>query len=296
MCEICTLIANLLRPPGGTVSSTPDTPSPVYPDRLIRPLPRRPLRSRLSPEAADSILYPPTPPVSQLFYGSYPENGERNDGKVFVEQKVDQYGHDRSPDRDQRHPYENGYVVESGDEDSPVVVRRSAGFRGSPLSPLSPSPSGVNGHPHPTVVQTTQTKSSPSGLDGYDAFENTNNKKKRKIPTSGNLSSHHSSLTAELANMELSGSANSPSAAVSDNSGTGTYYGSGSPATAATGTGISGPGRGRLGRSGIRHGNARNPLSVHSHNSWLGGRSGASRREVTSLPQPPTTGNHSPYI
>jgi hypothetical protein len=291
MCLTCSLIANLFSPAGGTLSSTPDTPSPLYPDRLIRPLPRRPLRSRLSSEAADSILYPPAPPVTQLFYGSYSEHGETNDGKVLVEHNSDQYGHDRSPDRDQRHPYENGYVVESGDEDSPVVVRRSAGFRGSPLSPLSPSSSGVNGHPHATIMHSSQTKSSPSGLDGYDAFENTNNKKKRKIPTSGNLSSHHSSLTAELANMELSGSPNSPSAMLSDNNGTGTYYGSGSAATAATGSGISGPGRGRLGRNSLRTGGARNPLSAHSHNSWLGGRSAGGRREVSSS-QPPATGNH----
>ncbi|KAJ5176647.1 uncharacterized protein N7482_002524 [Penicillium canariense] len=52
--EVCWLL-------DGTFNSAPDTPSPVYPDRLIRPLPRRTLRSRLSIDAADTIHYPPTP-------------------------------------------------------------------------------------------------------------------------------------------------------------------------------------------------------------------------------------------
>uniref|UniRef100_A0A093UMV1 Protein IBD2 n=1 Tax=Talaromyces marneffei PM1 TaxID=1077442 RepID=A0A093UMV1_TALMA len=111
---------------GGTYSATPDTPSPIYPDRLIRPLPKRPLRSRLSPEAAESILFPPAPPVSQLFYGSYSDHHERQDSKYLMRQhSVDPYSHDHSPDRDHRHPYENGVSeVESGDESGSVVVRR----------------------------------------------------------------------------------------------------------------------------------------------------------------------------
>ena len=190
---------------------------------------------------------------------------------------TDHYGHDHSPDRDHRHPYENGVDVESGDEDGPVVVRRSAGFRGSSLSPSTPTP---NGQGHPSHLDSIQTKSSPAGLDGYDAFENTNNKKKRKIPTSGTLSSHHSSLTADLANMGLSCSSTTASAALGDGSGTGTYYGSGSPASAA-GSGISGPGRGRFGRHALRSAGGRNPLSVHSQNAWLSGRSGGNRRDLS---------------
>jgi hypothetical protein len=194
-----------------------------------------------------------------------------------MQQSIDHYGHDHSPDRDHRHPYENGVEVESGDEDSPVVVRRSAGFRGSSLSPSTPTP---NVQTHPGHLDSLQTKSSPAGLDGYDAFENTNNKKKRKIPTSGTLSSHHSSLTADLANMGLSASTATAPAALGDGGGgTGTYYGSGSPASAA-GSGISGPGRGRFGRHALRSAAGRNPLSVHSQNAWLGGRSGGSRREL----------------
>ncbi|KAL1982215.1 hypothetical protein VTN96DRAFT_1641 [Rasamsonia emersonii] len=276
----------------GTFSSAPDTPSPVYPDRLIRPLPKRPLRSRLSPEAAESILYPPAPPATQLFYGSYSENGEAQDGKTYTQQNsAENYGQDQSPDRDHRHPYENGVEVESGDEDGPVVVRRSAGFRGSSLSPSTPTSNGQTQSNNP---DSSQTKSSPAGMDGYDAFENTNNKKKRKIPTSGSLSSHHSSLTADLANMGISGLSSSSPSALGDGGGTGTYYGSGSPASASS-SGISGPGRGRLGRHSLRS-SGRNPLStIHSPNSWLGGRSAGSRRDLSLSSQGATgdSGNKS---
>lgn len=249
----------------------PDTPSPVYPDRLIRPLPKRPLRSRLSPEAERSILFPPAPPVSQLFYGSYSEHGDTRDSKVYMQQNsAESYSHEHSPDRDQRHPYENGVSeVESGDEGSPVVVRRSAGFRGSSLSPSTPVPNGQ-------AVQ-----SSPGGPDGYDAFENTNNKKKRKIPTSGALNSHHSSLTSDLASMGISGSMAGSPVGLGDST-TGTYYGSGSPAASSVGSVISGPGRGRYGRHAPRAVSGRNSLSVHPQNAWLGGRAGGGRRDMTS--------------
>ncbi|KAH8701739.1 hypothetical protein BGW36DRAFT_104393 [Talaromyces proteolyticus] len=186
---------------------------------------------------------------------------------------VNSYRHDNSPDRDQRHPYENGISeVESGDEGSPVVVRRSAGFRGSSLSPSTPVPNGQ--------VQ-LMTQSSPGGADGYDAFENTNNKKKRKIPTSGTLNSHHSSLTSEHATAGISGSTTGSPATLAD-SGAGTYYGSGSPATSSVGNGISGPGRGRYGRHAPRAIGIRNSLPVHSQNAWLGGRPGSSRRDLLS--------------
>ncbi|RAO68857.1 uncharacterized protein BHQ10_004869 [Talaromyces amestolkiae] len=259
----------------GTYSATPDTPSPIYPDRLIRPLPKRPLRSRLSSEAAESILFPPAPPVSQLFHGSYSDHHERQDSKYLMRQhSVDPYSHDHSPDRDHRHPYENGVSeVESGDESGSVVVRRSGGFRGSSLPPSTPY---TNGQTHDTL----QTKSSPVGLDGYDAFENTNNKKKRKIPTSGTLSSHHSNLTTDLANMGLSGSTPGSPGGIGD-SGTGTYYGSGSPAASNAGSGISGPGRGRYGRHAPRVSSGRNAVPVHPQGTWFGGRPGGTRRDST---------------
>lgn len=238
-------------------NSAVDTPSPVYPDRLIRPLPKRTLRSRLSSDAADSIFYPPAPPATQLFYGTC-ENGTND--KVYVQQTFDTDIHD--PSELDNHVYENGVEYESGDEDGPVVVRRSAGFRGSPLS----SASGFPGSEGP------QMKS--AGPDGYDAFENTNNKKKRKIPTPGNLGGH-SALSPELAGMGLASSTPPPV-----NDGVGTYYGTGNPAS-PVGNGISGAGRGRLARAG-RSGSGR-PVPV---NGWSNCRS---RREVVSPPGIPSS-------
>jgi hypothetical protein len=166
-----------------------------------------------------------------------------NESKVYVQQTVE--SHELSPEVD--HTFETS-VEESGDEDGPVVVRRSAGFRSS-----SPSSSHPEGPPK------------SSGPDGYDAFENTNNKKKRKIPTPGNLG--HSALSPEFANMGLTSSTPAPPPPEGP---TGTYYGSGNPASPLAG--ISGSGRGRLSRSTVRTSNSRGPLSANAQNGWMTAR------------------------
>jgi hypothetical protein len=264
-------------------NSAPDTPSPVYPDRLIRPLPKRTLRSRLSTEAADSILYPPAPPATQLFYGTSVDHGEAvNDSKVYVQQSLETDAHDRISERESGHTYENSLDLESGDEDGPVVVRRSAGFRGSSLSP---SAARIQPHALSGTVEGSQTKSSSTGPDGYDAFENTNNKKKRKIPTPGNLGGHHSTLSPEFASMGLASSAQAPSTAVNEVNNVGTYYGTGSPASPGLG-GISGSGRGRLGRHPSRTGPSRNSLSVHSQIGWPAARPAGRRDGLLSTSAP----------
>ncbi|KAJ5573940.1 uncharacterized protein N7459_008367 [Penicillium hispanicum] len=260
----------------GTFNSAPDTPSPVYPDRLIRPLPKRTLRSRLSTDAADTILYPPTPPASQIFYGVSADSEEAvNDSKVYVQQTIEADRHELTPEADSHHNFENSVELDSGDEDGPVVVRRSAGFQGS-LSPVSsthpPGSSGKDGVPKASA-----------GPDGYDAFENTNNKKKRKIPTPGNIGGHHSALSPEFASMGLA-SSNPPPPAVGDGA-TGTYYGNGNPAS-PLGSGISGSGRGRLGRSSTRSNSGRNPLSANAQNAWMNGRTPSRRDGLMSSPGP----------
>lgn len=257
-------------------NSAPDTPSPVYPDRLIRPLPKRPLRSRLSSDAADTVLYPPAPPATQLFYGACATNGDVvNDSKVYVQRSDG--GRDLSPDnRDHHLPYENGVDLDSGDEDGPVVVRRSAGFRGSSLSP-TPAPSSVQHHTLPGIGQEQPIKSSPTGPDGYDAFENTNNKKKRKIPTPGNMGSHHSSLSPEFTTMGLANSGQHVSSS-GEGGHVSTFYGTGSPAS-PVGNGMSGSGRGRLKHQGRRS-------SVHGHGTWAQNRAAGLRDGPLSSPGP----------
>ncbi|PWY90868.1 hypothetical protein BO70DRAFT_368086 [Aspergillus heteromorphus CBS 117.55] len=225
----------------GMFNSVPDTPSPVYPDRLIRPLPKRTLRSRLSSEAADSILFPPAPPATQLFYGTSVDSGDIvNDTKVYVQQSDDR---DESPERDHL-PYENGVELESGDEDGPVVVRRSAGFRGSSLSP------SVSNAPPQTL---------PSNSNSEGPL-------KRKIPTPGTLGSHHSTLSPEFSTMGLATSVQ-PASTPGEGSHVSTFYGTGSPASPIS-SGMSGAGRGRLGRHPARSSVGRNSLSLHSPISW----------------------------
>ncbi|KAJ5251666.1 hypothetical protein N7489_002076 [Penicillium chrysogenum] len=255
----------------GVFNSSPDTPSTIYPDRLIRPLPRRTLRSRLSSDAADNLFYPPTPPASQIFYGVSADSEEAvNESKVYVQQTVET---ELSPEAD-NHEFETSVDLESGDEGGPMVVRRSGVLRRSSLSP--PASGNLHSFPH----DTPQTKSSTG--DGYDAFENTNNKKKRKIPTPGNLGGHHSALSPEFASMGLVNS--TPVRVPTPTDATGTYYGSGNPAS-PLGSGISGSGRGRMGRPTVRS-SSRNPLSPNAQHGWLNARTPSRRDGLMSSPGP----------
>ncbi|KAL9111150.1 MAG: hypothetical protein Q9227_004413 [Pyrenula ochraceoflavens] len=238
----------------GSYIATPDTRSSVYPDRSIRPLPKRTLRSRLSAEAAESISFPPKLPTSSLpvslQYGDVAEFG--NDAKVHVQQHDELYEHDHDHIHDHGgehcHHDEEDDGLDSTDEYSSVLLRRSSG-----ILPRNPN--------------VTQYSWKDTAADGYDAFENTNNKKKRKIPTSGNPGLNHVNLSADLAGLKLNGSGNSGGG--DDSSGVRQYYGSGSAAV-PVGSGLSGAGRGRYGRDAIRRTSGRNPLgvSMNGSNVW----------------------------
>ena len=233
----------------------------MYPDRLIRPLPRRTLRSRLSQDAAEKIDFPPSVPSTTLSsYGHYGENGDFLDnGKILVHQDRDIYDHDHEhdPDFDDDHdedhcphrhhhcPHQDDDDLDSSEDISPALVRRTSGYRSSPRSPRSTR----------YARHGSTTKLSPSGMDGYDAFENTNNKKKRKIPTSGGMNFHHSSLSSDLAHMSISTTQDGA------NSDVGQHYAS----TASTGLGMPVTGRGRSSRKLSN----RNPLGLSVNGSNL---------------------------
>lgn len=124
--------------------------------------------------------------------------------------------------------------------------------------------------------------------DGYESFENMSNKKKRKIPQSGVGGHGHShSLSAEIGNLTLEGRSAGLAVDVDgDGDGkdgeayAGNSYGyvhnspgavGGATAGAVTrgaGAELSGPGRGRFGRSG-RGSMDRRPLGELSHCSQL---------------------------
>lgn len=112
-----------------------------------------------------------------------------------------------------------------------------------------------------------------SSADGYESFENTSNKKKRKIPLSSSSSVHQSQLSAELANMGIS-SPHGLDGAADHANGEQLVYPNGMPASG--GTGVSGAGRGRYSRQNPRA--ERRPLSGNPHSLANGYSSSLSAR------------------
>ena len=248
---------------------SPDISSPHYPDRPIRPLPRRRLRSRLSPDQADAIIYPLVPPnTSSAFYSP----GANLDKVVSAT----------------RTRYDNPPSCNCGGDHSELESEDDDGERVDRRQPLQSQQRHNRGAVLASAYERwgspfskgQQPDSASSSADGYESFENTNNKKKRKIPLSG-LTTSHVALAADMANMGI----NSPSGESMPNGGglVGQYYGTGTSAipAASTGTGISGAGRGRFGRAALRSSIDRKPLgaSTSGLNAHSLGSTGRIRRE-----------------
>lgn len=242
--------------------SSPDTSSSMYPDRPIRPLPRRSLRARLSPEQAEHIVFPENPPsTGPLFNFPYSasERGNRSLRTGENDHHACHCGHTHSE-------------VESEEEED----ERNGALPSSPSYQYSRQQSGrsvtggAGAHHKPG--------STASSVDGYESFENTNNKKKRKIPNMGSNSSHHASLSADLAGMGIAHA--QEAGAVDDVEGPGRYYGS-APSTPQpstnSGTGISGAGRGRFGRSA----SGRSERRVLGNSTNLANAKASSKRTVS---------------
>ena len=182
---------------------------------------------------------------------------------------------------------ENG----SDDEDDVDMARR---FREQRQKPGSEANMLTNGYLlsrsdaakyiKPPVTQSIA--SSVDSVDGYDSFENTNNKKKRKIPTSGALGNHQSSLSADMAQMGISSARDIDTGQSESDTGAGHYYGTGNSAipTVSSGTGIPGAGRGRHARAGTRYRSGRSPLgvSINGSNTSQAGRASHHRRDYVS--------------
>lgn len=246
--------------------------SSVFPDRLIRPLPKRSLRSRLSLEAAEAIPFPPNPPSSSFpTYNHYGEHGEYvNDSKVLVQQDDDYCEHDHEHDHhhhhhhhhhhyhDHDHDHENHHHHDLEDDaDSTedldrgeAAMRRAMDYRENSVSQTARN------------YRHAANKASYSGSDGYDAFENTNNKKKRKIPTSSNMGLHQTSLSAELAHLGLNGSRHDIAVAQDDGAADGQYQ----PSMSNLSNTISNSARVRHGKETGRRASSRNPLGVSTSN------------------------------
>ncbi|KAI9890816.1 MAG: hypothetical protein M1814_003600 [Vezdaea aestivalis] len=258
---------------------SPDSSSPVFTERPIRPLPKRRIRSRLSAEAADAILAPPSQPSNApLFYFPYNYGqGAEPNGVAGEMEPVESDA--RGPTEPEIH-----HDATNGDEDGiPDVMMR--------FGRIAPMVSVVPGqNPFLTEVRSgpgydTQrfgkggfAPSTASSADGYDSFENTNNKKKRKIPTPGTGSGNQSHLSADLANMGLIPRELQNGPIDEHGNGVSQYYASGTAALPGSGNSMSGPGRGRFGRaSNSRLGHTKTPLAVSS-DGLNSGRTGISRR------------------
>ena len=286
--------------PHSPVSHAPDVPSPLYPDRPIRPLPKRRLRSLLSPEVADAILYSPAPEPTSLFYYpySYPgaERGSGIDGAVRDPATSCPEQHHACICRSQ-HEHAPPPETDLESDDEPIGARGRHMFLPHQhqqqhqqdhheMNGLHAAQTRFAQHPQAVDLPPLQPKppnSTSSSVDGYDSFENTKNKKKRKIPTPGSTGIYQNHLSAELANLDIS-SRHGPDLASPDDVSAPMGQQYSSPAYSALsgsgiGSGISGSGSGRLARNQWRTGAIRSPLGVSSDglNAWGSGRAARTR-------------------
>lgn len=248
------MLSRLGREPGHSENMSPESSSPLYPDRPIRPLPKRRLRERLSPDVADSIQYPPAPQTTAPLF-VYPYNSKDEVAALGTDlpnvahrENVAELGQEASLRR-------SGLGAEHDSQSLIGQARRVFASRSLHDTP---------GHAIRAPQRQSQSRqsnplpppSTTSSADGYDSFENSNNKKKRKIPTAGETILNGTHVLNDLNALGVSSPAATGDEGILDSSGVlpTPYYQTG--AITANGQGISGPGRGRYGR--VRNG--RSPL------------------------------------
>lgn len=237
---------NRPRPTDHSPTMSPDTVSSLFPDRPIRPLPKRRLKEKLSPEVAGSINYPPSTLNSVPLF-QYPPYTVKDDGSFQRPGSIspldrahrDQPARSHDPHYTLRRNGASGAAGDETDADSRCV------FMTRPTPDILNRAGGRPAKADARQANPQPPLSSASSVDGYDSFENTSNKKKRKIPLAGDsaLNNVHGLAADVNAHGTSSGSPMGERA----------YHGAtGYPPS----TGMSGSGRGRLGRST----NGRSPL------------------------------------
>lgn len=272
-----------------TSPRSPDTASPIYPERAIRPLPKSRLKSKLSPGQAETLVFPPEPaPVSPtLNFSLSMQAHEQEEARLMTNGEPRYpYDYENVQRRHHQHQPHSSHCTcgEDGDSGEDEVEFDHPDYRYS-------TPPGVNGvaaKPMDSLqrrlVEASRSSSKPpppgsvaSSADGYESFENTSNKKKRKIPLSGTSSMHQSQLSAEMASMGIN-SGQVDGASDDTTGGAQQQYSQGGNGTSpGSGTGISGAGRGRYGRQDAR---TRRPLGSSTMNVINGYTSRASAREA----------------
>ncbi|KID89536.1 hypothetical protein MGU_03583 [Metarhizium guizhouense ARSEF 977] len=239
---------------------SPDTVSSLFPDRPIRPLPKRRLRERLPPEAADSIKCPVSTRENAPFFHYPPYTvKEAREGSSQLTSVLSDLTQTGRLDDSNRAVTPQRYGVQSDAGEEVHIGARSTVAARTPPEILNLSGRQAARQEQPRQVEPQPPPSATPSLDGYDSFENTNNKKKRKIPSAGESSINGTHGHGnEMNGLGLSAATSPP---VDDDHGTershaGSNTYQASTSYAAGNQGFSGPGRGRLGRSG----NARTPL------------------------------------
>lgn len=270
-----------------------DTTSPPYPDRPIHPLPKRRLRSRVSPETADSILYTGTSTPSKPLFSvplDKPIASVSGSSRDPTSDRLPSSDLQEQPFGQEKHGYQfRGGDPDSDGEDADVLMQRCRAQRNRSYlySNHNELRGGMTRASNVSIPMSAP--SSQDSVDGYDSFENTNNKKKRKIPISGSSAGHHSSLSAEMASMGISTNRDSEFSQTEMDGGVGQYYGSGNFAVpaASSGNGISGAGRGRYARGTTRAPSGRGPLAVSTNgsNALQAGRQLFHKQDFTSTTQ-----------
>ncbi|KLO84225.1 uncharacterized protein LW93_1015 [Fusarium fujikuroi] len=261
---IYVLTRNVRSRAGSTLNMSPDTVSSQFPDRPIRPLPKRRLREKLSPGAVETIAYPPsTHETTPLFY--YPPYNFREDTSPPRACSTSPSQQTRRAEEGCNYtPRRNGLGLPDGDDEEPALR--------STLVTRSPPEIFIRGTQRSSKLDIPDPQPPPSAtssLDGYDVFENTNNKKKRKIPSPGELSVNGTQGSSNEIAISA-GAGNSPTDESHDDRAP--FHSVSHPTTGtflSNNQGISGPGRGRLGRSR----NGRSPLralSDSNSNAWAG--------------------------
>lgn len=253
----------------GFPARMPPEPHSLFPDRPIRPLPKRRLRERLTPDVADAIPFPPAPGSGVPLF-AYPWN-TKDEPPVPGSEPPSFIGRETTPEATHE-PFVPTAVSEPKSQDETPLMR-SRRAQGSRKFHDVPTPLPLRGTPRPGQLRqpsAPQPSSLPPSTDGYDSFENTNNKKKRKIPTAGEVilnGTHPLNDQATLGILSAAASVEEDgpeSVAVAS----APYYQTAGPAI--SNQGISGSSRGRYAR--VRNG--RSPLRTLSDpNSLWPGRS-----------------------
>lgn len=270
----CHTVAAQFLPPS-PVAHVPDVPSPLYPDRPIRPLPKRRLRSRLSPDRSQSVLYSPSAQEpSSLFYYPYPYSEVDPPENTFrTTTSTNTTTADHHPNCLCANPAESVPAEGEIESEEDELAPRTRPAPSSQPQQQQESVSQLFDQPRSPVKPPESTASS---VDGYDSFENTKNKKKRKIPTPSGVGVHQAHLSADLANLEISSRNGSEPASSEDLTGTIGASGTTPPASVVSPhrSALSGSGSGRLSRPTWRGGSLKSPLGVSSDglNVWANGR------------------------